>query len=319
MIRSYAAKQAKARLEPFSYQEKLGRDDVLVKVTHCGICHSDVHLLDGEWGNVFPLVPGHEIIGTVEKGAGFTRGERVGIGWQRDSCGTCAYCKNKEEHLCAKQQATCMCHHGGFAEKAIANKRFVFKIPKAIPSEVAAPLLCGGATVYSPLKHYAKKGSKVAVIGIGGLGHLAIQFAHTMGCEVTAFSMHKEKEREAKRFGATHFSTEKPKPESFDVIISTTHSTIDWPGYVQSLRPHGTFVQVGAAGVIVTPVMPLIMGRRQIAGSNIAPPFEIREMLAFAAKHKIGAMTEIMPMTACNEAIEMTRRSAARYRMVLKN
>lgn len=195
---AYAARSARAHLEPFEYEPKpLGADDVEIAISHCGICHSDVHLVDGDWGDVFPVVPGHEIVGNVVGGSAFSAGQRVGVGWQRNSCGECEWCAAGEEELCPKNEATCMGSFGGFADRIRVNRRFVFPIPEALPSEVAAPLLCGGVTVYSPLARFAGAGTRVGVIGIGGLGHLALQFAKAMGCEVTAFSRSRDKEAEA--------------------------------------------------------------------------------------------------------------------------
>lgn len=316
-ISAFAAKSAKAKLVPFGYGAEPGPDDVVIKITHCGICHSDVHLADGDWGDVFPLVPGHEIVGIAENGP--LQGKRVGVGWQCGSCGTCAHCEAHEEVLCAENQATCMGHHGGFSEKVIVNKRFAFEIPKELSSEEAAPLLCGGATVYTPLQRYAKKGMNVGVIGIGGLGHLAIQFASKMGCHVTAFSRTKEKEAEAKGFGAESFRTT-PAPGSLDLILNTAHAAMEMHAYLQALKPKGVFVQLGAAPDPLTmSAMDLIGGSKTVTGSSIAHPDIIRELLAFAAKHGVKAKVEVQPMSQCNEAMEKTRKNQARYRMVLKN
>jgi uncharacterized zinc-type alcohol dehydrogenase-like protein len=318
---AYAAKKAKAQLEPFRYEPKpLADDEVEIAISHCGICHSDVHLVDGEWGDWFPLVPGHEIVGTIAAGKAFAPDERVGVGWQRNSCGECEYCRAGEEVLCAKHEATCQGNFGGFADRIRVNQRFAFRVPDELPTESAAPLLCGGVTVYAPLRKFAGKGSRVGVIGIGGLGHLALQFARAMGCEVTAFSRVADKESEARKFGADHFLTGDPARGSLDLILNTAHAAPDMDAYLGALRPKGVFCQLGAAPVpLAVPSMPLIGGSRSVTGSAIGSPAIIREMLTFAARHGVAATTEVVPMREVNEALDRTRRNLARYRMVLAN
>ena len=318
---AYAAKEAKARLEPFKYEPKpLAGDEVEIAISHCGICHSDVHLVDGEWGDWFPLVPGHEIVGTVTAGTAFAPGERVGVGWQRNSCGGCEYCRAGDEVLCSKNEATCQGNFGGFADRIRVKERFAFRIPKELPSETAAPLLCGGVTVYTPLRRFAGPGSRVGVIGIGGLGHLALQFAKALGCEVTAFSRAADKEPEARRFGAAHFATGDPAKGSLDLILNTAHAAPDMDAYLGALRPKGVFCQLGAPPApLVVPAMPLITGSRSVTGSAIGSPAVIREMLVLAAQKGIAARTEVAPMREANEALDRTRRNQARYRMVLAN
>jgi alcohol/geraniol dehydrogenase (NADP+) len=324
-INAYAAKKSKARLEPFSYEPApLGEFDVEIAITHCGICHSDVHLADGDWGDVFPLVPGHEIIGTVAKAGPKSvvkLGARVGVGWQCSSCGECEWCERGEENLCPTKGATCEHHFGGFAERIVVDSRFAFPIPEKLSSESAAPLLCGGTTVYAPLKRYAKRGSKVGVVGIGGLGHLAVQFAKAMGCDVTAFSHSPEKETEAKQFGAARFlASPKEAAGSLDLIISTVHTNLDWASYLAALRPNGVLCQVGAvAEPMSIPAFSFIVGQKCVSGSSTGSVALIKEMLLFAAKHNISARTEVVPMKDVNLAMEKTRKGLARYRMVLRN
>ena len=316
---AYAAASAKARLEPFKYEPKpLADDEVEIAISHCGICHSDVHLVDGEWGDWFPLVPGHEIVGTVVAGRAFAPGERVGVGWQRNSCGECEYCRAGEQVLCPKTEATCQGNFGGFADRIRVNERFAFRIPAELPSETAAPLLCGGVTVYTPLRTHAAKGSRVGVIGIGGLGHLALQFAKALGFEVTAFSRVADKEPEARQFGADHFLAGDPAKGSLDLILNTAHAAPDMEAYLGALCHKGVFCQLGAASSpLVVPSMPLIVGGRSVTGSAIGSPSVIREMLTFAARHGIAARPEVVPMREANEALDKTRRNQARYRMVL--
>ena len=191
-FRAYAAHEQKGPLAPFVYEPgELGPNDVEIRVSHCGICHSDVHLVDGDWGaSSYPMVPGHEIVGTVAAAGPAVRqlavGQRVGVGWQCGACLECEWCVSGQENLCAQEEATCVERPGGFAERIRVDGRFAFPIPDALRSEHAAPLLCGGVTVYAPLARFARPSLRVGVIGIGGLGHLALQFARAMGCEVTA-------------------------------------------------------------------------------------------------------------------------------------
>jgi uncharacterized zinc-type alcohol dehydrogenase-like protein len=321
LFNAYAAKKAKARLAPFQYEPgPLGSDEVEIAISHCGICHSDVHLVDGEWGDWFPLVPGHEIVGTVTAGKAFSPGERVGVGWQRDSCSECEYCQAGEEVLCPKHEATCQGHFGGFADRIRVNERFAFKIPEELPSESAAPLLCGGITVYTPLRNFANRGSRVGVIGIGGLGHLGLQFAKALRCEVTAFSRVADKEADARQFGADHFTTGEPEKGSLDLILNTAHAAPDMDLYLGALRPKGVFCQLGAApSPLAVAAMPLIGGSRTVTGSAIGSPAKIREMLALAAERGITARTVVLSMRDANKALDRTRRNQARYRMVLAN
>jgi uncharacterized zinc-type alcohol dehydrogenase-like protein len=324
MIKALASKQANEKLEPFEYEGIIASTDVLVKVECCGICHSDIHLVDGDWGDVYPLVPGHEIVGTIkELGIDVTSlkiGQRVGIGWQCNSCGTCEFCVNGKETFCKANQPTCMGHHGGFADEVLANYRFVIPIPDTLESVAVAPLLCGGATVYTPIDQYAQAGDSVAVVGIGGLGHLAIQIAKAKGCVVTAISTSADKEEISKEFGATEFLTE-PKEASYDLIINTAHVILPMHQYLKALRPNGTFVQVGIAPspMVIDDITDLVDGNKKIAGSAIAHPGKINELLQLAAKHGIAAKVQIMPMHKVNEALDVTRQNKARFRMVLKN
>jgi uncharacterized zinc-type alcohol dehydrogenase-like protein len=322
-IQAYAAHEAKGQLDPFTYDAEVGEHDVVVKVQYCGICHSDVHLADGDWGPVFPLVPGHEVVGeVVDLGGKVTllrKGMRVGVGWQCDSCGGCEWCNSHEEVLCATHKATCMGHHGGFADHVVANERFALPIPSGLDGASAAPLLCGGATVYTPLREYAREGSRVAVVGIGGLGHLALQFASKMGCRVAAISTSEDKEAEAKAFGAHEFLVGAPAPGSYDVIVNTVHAALDMDAYVAALRPKGIFVQVGASGEpMAISAMGLIPGYKKVAGSAIGHPGVIREMLDFAAKSGVAAKVQVLPLSSVNDALELTRKNKARYRVVLQ-
>lgn len=329
-IKAFAAYQPKEELKHYEFEQIPLRDeDVEVQITHCGICHSDIHLIDNDWGNsTYPLVPGHEIVGTVirmgAKVQHLKPGMRVGIGWQADSCGHCEYCTRGEEHLCPNNQATCVGRPGGFAESIVVNSRFAIPVPEQLESENAAPLLCGGVTVYSPLREYnVKPYHKVGVIGIGGLGHLALQFASAFGCEVTAFSTSPDKEQEAKKLGATHFVNSRD-PEQlkqfkgyFDFIISTVFVDLDWKTYVDLLKPKGRLNFVGVAGTLEIPIG-MLLPYKNVSGSVIGSPSIIQEMFEFAARHHIQAKTETLAMEEVNTAIKKVRENKARYRMVLK-
>jgi uncharacterized zinc-type alcohol dehydrogenase-like protein len=331
-VDAYAASEAGAALEPHQYApDELGPHDVEIDITHCGICHSDLHLIDGDWGtSEYPLIPGHEIVGTIaERGTLATDhqvGDRVGVGWQCGSCHHCEWCVRGEENLCAHIVDTCVGRPGGFASRIRVDGRFAFQIPDSLASEQAAPLFCGGATVYSPLQRYARPQSRVGIIGIGGLGHLAIRFANAFGCEVTAFSSTAAKEEEARALGAHNFvsSTDdaalKSVRGSFDLIVSTVNRSLQWNRYLTALRPHGVLSFVGALGEPMTlPTGLLVAANRSVSGSLIGGRAAIREMLDFAALHDIGARVEVLPIAEVNTALDRLRKNDVRYRFVLAN
>jgi uncharacterized zinc-type alcohol dehydrogenase-like protein len=332
-IQGLAAHAAGAELLPFRYEPgALGARDVEIGISHCGICHSDLHLISNDWGiSQYPFIPGHEVIGTItEVGAEvhlLSVGQRVGLGWQSNSCGECEWCTRGMENLCASSEGTCVRRHGGYATHVRANARFVFPIPDALNSEHAAPLLCGGITVYNPLRsHGINPSSRVGVIGIGGLGHLAIQFARVFGAEVTAFSTSAEKEKEARGLGAHRFVNTresralKEVAGSLDFVINTANADQDWSVYIQTLRPTGTLCFVGVPpSPISMQAFPLIAGMRSITGSPIGSPHMIREMLDVAARHEVKAITQSFPMAKVNDALAKVKKNKVRYRAVLAN
>lgn len=329
-IHAYAAPSANVPLEPFTYEEKgLAPFDADIEISHCGVCHSDLHLVDGDWGDRgFPLVPGHEIIGTVKAvGSAVDEsliGKRVGVGWQRGSCLSCDWCISGQEELCSKSVATCVGNYGGFAERVILDSRFAHIIPDDLDSENAAPLLCAGITVYSPLMRYATSTSRVGVMGIGGLGHLALQYANKMGCEVTAFSSSEAKKDEAMELGAHHFvngrddDAMKKARQTCDVIIATAPANLDWSKYIQALRPNGTLCFVAIPGEPISVKIGQILPNKQVAGSSIGGRHAMREMLDFSTRHHIVAWTEKLPMDSVNTALDRLRENDVRYRFVLE-
>jgi uncharacterized zinc-type alcohol dehydrogenase-like protein len=289
-------------------------------------------LIDNDWGiSRYPFVPGHEIVGTVSAVGAEVRdrkvGERVGIGWQADSCGICEWCRQGDEHLCANSQGTCVGRNGGYADSVRVNSRFAIPVPEALESENAAPLLCAGITVYAPIRnHGVRPSSRVWIVGIGGLGHLGLQFAKAFGAEVTALSTSKDKEAEALKLGADHFVNTRDTAElkkvagSFDFVLSTVSADQDWQALVNSLRPKGTLCVVGVPpSPISIQAFPLIGGQKAIAGSPIGSPRDLHEMLDVAARHGVKAITERFPMAKANEAIAKVKKSKVRYRAVLAN
>jgi alcohol/geraniol dehydrogenase (NADP+) len=332
-IHGLAAHAAGAQLLPYKYDAgELGENEVEIKISHCGICHSDVHLINNDWGmSKYPFIPGHEIVGTVTAVGEAVRarqiGERVGVGWQADSCGVCEYCRQGDEHLCAQSQPTCVGRNGGYADSVRVNSRFAVPVPEQLESENVAPLLCAGITVYAPLRnHGVRPSSRVGVIGIGGLGHLGLQFARAFGAEVTAFSTSKDKEEEAKSMGAHHFvntrdtATLKKMTGEFDLLLSTVSADQDWQAYVNALRPKGTLCVVGVPpSPLQIQAFSLIGGQKNLSGSPTGSPRDLHEMLDVAARHSIKAITERFPMAKANDAVDKVKKNQVRYRAVLAN
>jgi alcohol/geraniol dehydrogenase (NADP+) len=330
-IHGLAAHAAGAELLPYHYDPgKLGAHEVEIAITHCGICHSDLHLIANDWGiSQYPFIPGHEIIGTIAAAGGEVRhlgaGQRVGLGWQSNSCGVCEWCIRGMENLCASSEATCVHRNGGYADRVRANARFVIPIPDALKSEHAAPLLCGGITVYNPLRtHGVNPSSRVGIVGIGGLGHIAVQFARAFGAEVTAFSSSAGKEEEIRALGAHHFvnsresKSMKEAAGTQDFILTTINADQDWGTYIQALRPTGMLCFVGVPpSPITVSALPLISGLRGISGNPTGSPARLREMLDVAARHGVHATTELFPLSKANEAIEKVKKNKVRYRAVL--
>ncbi len=332
LVKAYAAMQAGGKLEPIEYDlGPLPADQVEIEVAYCGICHSDLSMLDNEWGNSrYPLVPGHEIVGRVaavgDQVKHVAAGQHVGLGWLSASCNACEWCLSGNQNLCLSRKATIVGRYGGFADRVRAQAQWVIPLPQGVPAEAAGPLFCGGITVFNPILQYnVRPTDRVGVIGIGGLGHMALQFLHAWGCEVTAFSGSPAKEDEARRMGADHFihskdgDALKKAANSFDFILSTVNAPLDWPAYLAALRPQGRLHLVGVVlKPIPVPVGALMFGQKSISASPVGSPGATARMLDFAARHHIAPVIETFPMAQANEAMERLKSGQARYRIVLK-
>ncbi len=336
----YAAYQAKEPLTPYSFERRSLRDnDLLIDIKYCGICHSDIHQVRDEWGgSIFPMVPGHEIVGIVSQvGAKTTRykiGDKVGVGCFVDSCRKCTPCKKGLEQYCLEgatltyndlEKNSDIKTQGGYSNKIVVDENYVLQIPENLPLENTAPLLCAGITLYSPLMHWkAGPEKKVAIIGLGGLGHMGVKIAHALGSEVTVLSHSLKKETEGKKMGADNFyATSDPNTFEklqgyFDLIINTVSVDLDWNKYLNMLALDGTMVVVGIPEKQVPlGAFQLIGARRSIAGSGIGGIKETQEMLDFCSKNNIYCDIEMVPIQKVNEAYERVVKSDVRYRFVI--
>lgn len=334
MINAYAALSAGEKLQPFSYDPgELGPREVEIAVEYCGLCHSDVSMIDNDWGmSAYPLVPGHEVVGTVAAmGADvskFELGQRVGLGWMSRSCGQCECCLAGEQHLCQDgPEQTIVGRHGGFADRVRADEGWVLALPDGLPMEKAGPLFCGGITVFGPIMAMGVMPTdKVGVIGIGGLGHMAVSFLNYWGCEVTAFSSSADKEAEAREMGADHFISSrnsaalKAAANSMDFIISTVNMSLEWSVYLSMLRPKGKLHFVGIVlDDVPVQVVSLIDRQSSLSESPLGNVVTMQKMLDFAARHGILPVTEEFGFDEVNEAIAHLKAGKARYRVVLKH
>jgi uncharacterized zinc-type alcohol dehydrogenase-like protein len=307
----------------------LGSEDVEVQVEHCGLCHSDVSVLNNEWGfSSYPAVLGHEAVGRVTAvGAaakGVMVGQRVGIGWNAASCMHCRQCMSGDQHLCAQVQPTIVGHRGGFASRVRAHWAWAVPLPDELDVAEAGPLLCGGITVFNPLAMYAKPTDRVGIVGIGGLGHIGVKFAAAYGCEVTAFTSSEGKFDEARGFGAHHVVSSRDSDAikklagTLDLLIVTVNVPLDWAALIAALAPNGRLHVVGA---VLEPIpvgaFSLIVGQKSVSGSPTGSPVAIGTMLDFSARHAVTPQTEHFPMSRINEAFERLEAGKARYRIVL--
>lgn len=335
----YAAMTAKSALQPFSFERReVGAHDVLIRITHCGICHSDIHQARDEWGgSIFPMVPGHEIVGTVAQVGSavkkFKVADRVGVGCFVDSCRRCGACREGLEQYCEAGmlltysgrdkdgQAT----QGGYSTQIVVDEQYVLRIPSALSPAGSAPLLCAGITTYSPLRHWGiGKYHKLAVVGLGGLGHMAVKIGKALGTEVTVLSSSEQKRKDAERLGAFDFAlTSQPETftrnqRRFDFILDTVSAQHNYNAYVDLLKTDGTLILVGAPDQ-PTPLepFPLILHRRRIAGSVIGGIRETQEMLDFCATHRIESDIEVIPIQHVNEAHERVLKGDVRFRFVI--
>ncbi|MFI9807867.1 NAD(P)-dependent alcohol dehydrogenase [Streptomyces sp. NPDC052301] len=338
-VAAYAAPAAKAPLERTTIERRaVGEFDVLIDIKFAGICHSDIHQAREGWGEaIFPMVPGHEIAGVVsEVGPGVTRfavGDRVGVGCMVDSCRECENCAKGLEQYCLKGMVGTYNAigkdgeptYGGYSEKVVVDENFVVRIPDGLSLDVAAPLLCAGITTYSPLRHWnAGPGKKVAVVGLGGLGHMAVKIAHAMGAEVTVLSQSLRKKDDGLKLGADHYhATSDPKTfeelaGTFDLIVSTVSAPMDFGALLSLLKVEGALVNVGAPEEPISlNLFSVIGGRKTLAGSMIGGIAETQEMLDFCAAHGIGAEIELIRAEQINEAYERVLSSDVRYRFVI--
>jgi uncharacterized zinc-type alcohol dehydrogenase-like protein len=338
-VNAYAAPAAGQPLAPTTVERRdVGPHDVLIEITHAGICHSDIHTVNGDWGpQPFPVVPGHEIVGVVtEVGAEVTThrvGDSVGVGCMVNSCGRCPNCRNGDEQYCLEGMVPTYAGtdrdgsttQGGYSTHVVVDAGFVLRVPDGIDPAAAAPLLCAGITTFSPLRRWgAGPGRRVAVVGLGGLGHMAVKLAHAMGAEVTVLSQSLKKQEDGLRLGAdAYFATGDQATFTelagrFDLVVNTVSATIDVDAYLSLLAVDGTLVNVGApAEPLSLNAMSLIGGRRSYAGSMIGGITETQEMLDFCAAHGIGAEVEVIAADQVNEAYERVLASDVRYRFVI--
>lgn len=332
-IHAWAAKQAGAKLEPYEYDPgPLGAEEVEIEVDYCGICHSDLSMLDNEWGmSRYPFVPGHEAIGRIAalgenaRQKGLQVGQRVGVGWNAKSCLHCAACLRGEHHLCEKVQATIVGRHGAFADRVRAHWVWTVPVPEKLDPSALGPMLCGGITVFAPLLQMnVSPTARVGVFGIGGLGHMSLMFLNAWGCEVTAFTSSASKAEEVEKLGAHRVASSREPAEMkalagyFDYLFVTANATLDWNAIISMLAPKG---RLHFVGVVPEPVpvhvMHLIGGQRAISGSPTGSRTHIDCMLRFAEHHQIEPLVEHFPMSRVNEALDHLRNGKPHYRIVL--
>ncbi len=338
-IKAYSAQSETSPLIPATIERRMPTaKDVSINIEYCGICHTDIHQVRNEWGgSLYPMVPGHEITGTVTAvGDNVTRfkvGDRVGVGCFVDSCRSCEDCQDGLEQYCANglvltynsKEHDGTPTMGGYSEKIVVNEDYVLRIPDNLPLDAAAPLLCAGITLYSPLRHWGVgAGKKVAIIGLGGLGHIGVKIAHAMGAEVTVLSQSLSKKEDGLRLGADHYyatsdpSTFEALQSKFDVIINTVSAALDWNLYLNLLKRDGALVVVGIPDTnIPVNAFPLVMGRKSVAGSLIGGIRETQEMLDFCGSHNIACDIELIPIQKVNEAYERVLKSDVKFRFVI--
>ncbi|TKS54839.1 NAD(P)-dependent alcohol dehydrogenase [Luteimonas yindakuii] len=336
---AYAAPSADEPLAPFTVERREPRaHEVLIDILYCGVCHSDIHQVRDEWGgSIFPMVPGHEIVGRVSRaGEGATRfavGDLVGVGCFVDSCRSCEQCRAGEEQYCregmtgtynSRERDSGEPTYGGYATRIVVDENYVVRIPDGIAPERAAPLLCAGITTYSPLRHFGvKAGDEVAVVGLGGLGHMAVKLARAMGARVTVLSTSESKRQDAMALGAEGFLSTRERSMfrehagTFDFIIDTVSAQHDYNAYLNLLKIDGTMVLLGIPDPTPLSAFPLVSGRRRLAGSMIGGIRETQEMLDFCAEHGVASDVEVIDIADINTAYERMLKGDVRYRFVI--
>lgn len=333
MVRAYAALTRGQKLQPFEYNPgPLGPEQVEVAVEYCGICHSDLSMLDNEWGfSSYPFVPGHEIVGQVvsvgQQVKGTKIGDRVGIGWFSGSCMHCLQCLSGNHNLCPQAEGVMVGRHGGFAERVRSHWAWCTPIPSGLDASKVGPLFCGGITVFNPIiQSQVRPTDRVGVIGIGGLGHMALQFLKHWGCHVVAFTSSDSKRDQAISLGASEVVNSRDPGQirrlesSLDFVLVTVNVPMDWKSILQTLKPKGRLHFVGAVlEPISVGVFDLMMAQKSVTATPLGSPFTTRTMIEFCARHQIHPVTELFPMSRVNEALDHLRAGKARYRIVLQN
>jgi uncharacterized zinc-type alcohol dehydrogenase-like protein len=332
-VRAFAAFEPKGELKPFEYEPgPLGEEEVEVAVRHCGICHSDLSMIDNDWGMTkYPIVPGHEAVGTVRavgpRVQNVKVGDTVGVGWYSKSCMACRQCMGGDHNLCPTAEATIVGRPGAFGDAVRCHWAWATKLPEGLNPADAGPLFCGGITVFNPLVQFGVRPTdRVGVVGIGGLGHMAVQFANKWGCEVFAFTSSPGKEAEVKGLGAHHAVNSRDDAAmntlagKLDLILVTVNVPLNWPAYINALSPKGRLHFVGAVlEPVPLPVFPLIAAQKSVSGSPLGSPATTADMLDFAARHGVAPVTEHFPLTKVNDALNHLRDGKPRYRIVLDN
>lgn len=331
-IRAYASHEPGGELESFEYDPgELGPDEVEIAVDYCGLCHSDLSMWQNHWQmSQYPFVPGHEVSGTVAaKGELVDEleiGQKVGVGWSSGSCGKCLQCLSGNQNLCPDAEGIIVGHHGGFADRVRARSPWVTPLPDTLDPALVGPLFCGGITVFNPIViSNVSPTDRVGVVGIGGLGHMALQFLDRWGCHVTAFSTSPDKEGEARGLGADRFVNSRDDAQleaaanSLDFLLVTVNVELDWEKYIATLRPGGKLHLVGAAPRIESAVFPLLSTQKSIGASPLGSPATTRRMVEFTARHGIAPRVETLPMSEINEAFRKLEEESPAHRIVLKN
>jgi alcohol/geraniol dehydrogenase (NADP+) len=332
-IRAYAARAKGDPVELWDYDPgPLRPDQVEIAVQYCGVCHSDLSMLTNDWGmTAYPFVPGHEVVGTVsaigDQVSTPQVGQRVGLGWYSASCRVCRQCLSGDQNLCLSAEGTIVGRHGGFADRVRCQGSWAVPLPAGLDPAKAGPLFCGGVTVFNPLVQFdVRPTDRVGVIGIGGLGHLALQFLRKWGCEVVAFTSSDGKREEAQKLGAHRVVISRDEKQlaalrgSFQLILSTVNASMNWASYIDCLAPRGRLHTVGAVPEpIALPAFPLLVGQKSLSGSPLGSPVTTALMLDFCERHGIAPVTELFPLSKANEALAHLAAGKARYRVVLQN